>query len=121
MIQDLKQEKGGLKVICVGSVWKSWDYLKPGFIEEIHRTGIVDELTLLRLTTSSALGACYIAADKLNCNSMIKTFKSNREKFYHYNRNDYLPQSQSLPYKLRTSSSCGENNGTSYNNGIEIR
>lgn len=100
--QDLKLEKGGVKVICVGSVWKSWQYLKSGFIDEIHRSGVVDELTLLRLTTSAAVGACYIAADKLNCKSMNKTFQTNTEKFYHYKRDNMPPASTTgyVSYKL---------------------
>ncbi|KAL7302026.1 hypothetical protein TKK_0005260 [Trichogramma kaykai] len=124
---DLKTEKGGLKVICVGSVWKSWDYLKPGFIEELHKSGNVDELTLLRLTTSAALGACYIAADKLNCSTLHKTYKSNTEKFYHYKRdmhNGGLQQQQQQPVAfkiLATSASTTTTTPSSYGNSIEIR
>ncbi|XP_014206823.1 N-acetyl-D-glucosamine kinase [Copidosoma floridanum] len=95
---DLKLEKGGLKVICVGSVWKSWVYLQEGFIEEIHKRSLVDELTLLKLTTSAALGACYIAADKLNCVTMIKSFDQNTEEFYRYKRENLPP--------TKTASSC---------------
>ncbi|XP_001606449.1 N-acetyl-D-glucosamine kinase isoform X1 [Nasonia vitripennis] len=107
---DLKLEKGGVKVICVGSVWKSWEFLKSGFIDEIHRSGVVDELTLLRLTTSAALGACYIAADKLNCKSMNKTFQTNTEKFYHYKR-DNLPPATSTGYVYKLMATC--DNGVS--------
>jgi hypothetical protein len=77
-------------VISVGSIWKSWKYLKSGFVDEIHNDGTIDELTLLRLTTSAALGACYIAADKLNFTTVNKTYKENTEEFYHYKR-DNMP------------------------------
>lgn len=28
--QSLLEEAGGLHVVCVGSVWKSWEFMKPG-------------------------------------------------------------------------------------------
>ena len=36
--KDLREGEGGLNIVCVGSVWKSWDLLKEGFLE-----GIKDE------------------------------------------------------------------------------
>ena len=35
---ELKGAEGGLNIVCVGSVWKSWELLKSGFLE-----GIKDE------------------------------------------------------------------------------
>ena len=32
---QLKEAKGGLNIVCVGSVWKSWEILKDGFLEGI--------------------------------------------------------------------------------------
>ncbi|KAG8035472.1 hypothetical protein G9C98_006918 [Cotesia typhae] len=46
---DVKLAPGGIKVICVGSVWKSWNFMEKGFIKEIQEGQLVDELTLLRL------------------------------------------------------------------------
>ncbi|XP_071573202.1 N-acetyl-D-glucosamine kinase isoform X1 [Temnothorax nylanderi] len=85
---DLKLAHGGLKVICVGSVWKSWKFLKDGFVNEIHDKHVVDELSLMRLTTSGALGACYVAAEKINC-PFVKPYDSNVEIFFHYKRDHY--------------------------------
>ncbi|XP_012061564.1 PREDICTED: N-acetyl-D-glucosamine kinase [Atta cephalotes] len=85
---DLKLADGGLKVICVGSVWKSWKFMKNGFMNEIHNKNIVDELSLLHLTTSSALGACYLAAEKINC-PFVKPYDSNVETFFYYKRDHY--------------------------------
>ncbi|XP_011871649.1 PREDICTED: N-acetyl-D-glucosamine kinase isoform X2 [Vollenhovia emeryi] len=85
---DLKLAHGGLKVICVGSVWKSWKFMKKGFVDEIHDTHVVDELSLMHLTTSSALGACYLAAEKINC-PFVKPYDSNVEIFFHYKRDNY--------------------------------
>ena len=33
--KDLRDAEGGLNIVCVGSVWKSWDLLKDGFLEGI--------------------------------------------------------------------------------------
>lgn len=85
---DLKLAEGGLKVVCVGSVWKSWKFMKKGFIEEIHKEQIIDELTLLLLTTSSAWGACYLAAEKIDCSSVRKIYENNADVIYHYKRNN---------------------------------
>ncbi|XP_070154396.1 N-acetyl-D-glucosamine kinase isoform X1 [Polyergus mexicanus] len=80
---DLKLAHGGLKVICVGSVWKSWKFMKNGFVNEIRDRRVVDELSLLHLTTTSAFGACYLAAEKINY-PFVKPYDSNIEIFFHY-------------------------------------
>ncbi|KAL0114234.1 hypothetical protein PUN28_011500 [Cardiocondyla obscurior] len=87
---DLKLAYGGLKVICVGSVWKSWKFMKNGFVNEIHSNHVVDELSLLRLTATAALGACYLAAEKINC-LFVKPYDSNVEVFFHY-KHDHYPE-----------------------------
>lgn len=79
---------GGLKVVCVGSVWHSWEYMKKGFGDQIHGNTGVDELTLLRLKTSAAVGACYLAADSLQCGTVKKTYADNIDVFYHYKRSN---------------------------------
>ncbi|XP_046435104.1 N-acetyl-D-glucosamine kinase [Neodiprion fabricii] len=83
---DLLLSPGGLRIVCVGSVWHSWTYMKKGFVDQIHGTPGVDELTLLRLKTSAAVGACYLAADSLQCGSLKKTYDDNINIFYHYKR-----------------------------------
>lgn len=86
---DLKLAKGGLKVICVGSVWKSWDFMKDAFADEIHKSHALDELTMIRLTVSAALGACYLAAEKINW-LFTKSYEDNTDVFYHYKRSNYV-------------------------------
>ncbi|XP_015604181.1 N-acetyl-D-glucosamine kinase isoform X2 [Cephus cinctus] len=86
---DLLLSPGGLKVICVGSVWKSWNFIKTGFTEAIHASNIIDELTLHHLTTSSAIGACYLAADHVKEIRLKKNYANNIDSFYHYKRNNY--------------------------------
>ncbi|KAF7413439.1 hypothetical protein HZH68_001928 [Vespula germanica] len=85
---DLKLCYGGLQVICVGSVWKSWKFMMEGFMDEIHSGLVIDELSLLNLTATSALGSAYLAAEKINC-PFVKPYKENVQVFFHYKRDNY--------------------------------
>jgi len=64
----LFSEDVGLKVVCTGSVWKSWDLLQEGFMEGLHSTshdaGKLNKLTLLSLKKPAAFGAVYLGAKK---------------------------------------------------------
>lgn len=55
-----------LRVVCVGSVWNSWDVLKPGMLNELNAKKVKCELELVRLKVSSAMGAAWLAANKIN-------------------------------------------------------
>jgi len=70
--------------------------MENGFINEIHNSRIVDELSLLRLTTTSAMGASYLAAEKINC-PFVKPYDSNVEVFFHYKR-DHYPDIQKVEH-----------------------
>ena len=83
--QELLDSPRGLPVVCVGSVWLSWEYLKPGFVEELQKVGSrLQKLSLLRLTTSVATGSVYLAAKKMNYN-MPRNYDDNHEVFFTYN------------------------------------
>ena len=64
----------GLKIICVGSVWKSWEYLKDGFLSGLRP--VTDEekalrkvcLVTLKETAKAAVGAAAWASKKSNSN-----------------------------------------------------
>ncbi|XP_064550409.1 N-acetyl-D-glucosamine kinase [Drosophila montana] len=56
-------KSGDLSVVCVGSVWSSWNLLQEAFISEISKMSIDYNLKLVRITKSSAYGACYLGAD----------------------------------------------------------
>ncbi|XP_054008804.1 N-acetyl-D-glucosamine kinase-like [Hylaeus anthracinus] len=86
---DIKLHEGGLNVVCVGSVWKSWGFMKDAFLEEIHDSHAIDELTLLRLTASSAIGAGYLAAEKIDW-IFTKPYEKNINVLYHYKRENYV-------------------------------
>jgi len=56
----------GLPIVCVGSVWKSWKYLQPGFQEILglnpNQAPRLTRFSLLRLKVATAFGAaCYSA------------------------------------------------------------
>ncbi|KAH8313708.1 hypothetical protein KR067_010598, partial [Drosophila pandora] len=56
-------KSGSLSVVCVGSVWSSWNLLQDAFTAELAKTHIKYNLKLVRITKSSAYGACYLGAD----------------------------------------------------------
>ncbi|XP_047113104.1 N-acetyl-D-glucosamine kinase isoform X1 [Schistocerca piceifrons] len=87
--KDLFLADSGLPVVCVGSVWLSWDLLKNGFVSRLQEPPQnecdqpVCELSLLKLTTSMAVGATYLAADAIGID-MPRDYRQNYTVFYHY-------------------------------------
>lgn len=84
-LQDLLKIEGGLPVVCVGSVWKSWDLLKPGFVKHLEEHKNFPEFSLVELTTSVAIGAAYLAAKSSNY-VISKRTEQNYKVFYHFKR-----------------------------------
>jgi len=86
--QALFSEDSGLKVVCTGSVWKSWDLLEDGFVEALSssgRAGVkINKLTLLTLNKPAAFGAVYLGAKKAGCH-LPADFDKNAAVFYQYN------------------------------------
>jgi len=83
---ELKGAEGGLNIVCVGSVWKSWELLKAGFLEGIkdeRGQPSIRELTMVKLTVGMATGATYLGA-KAAGQYMPRNFQNNVEKFFHY-------------------------------------
>lgn len=79
--QILLNEEGGLPILCVGSVFKSWKLLQKGFHSIID--GKLQEFTLLQLTQSSALGAAFLGARLVGHDLPLK-FTDHYKVFYHY-------------------------------------
>ncbi|CAG2177355.1 unnamed protein product [Oppiella nova] len=77
---------GGLPVVCVGSVFKSWPLLRDGFFATLSPT--IRELSLRRLTTSSSFGAAFLAS-KLNAQTMRMHFDANSELLDRFSRQQY--------------------------------
>lgn len=65
--QALYQGIYGLPIVCVGSVWKSWEFLKPGLEKALGlhtKNPVLPRFSLLRLTVCSAFGAaCFSCKD----------------------------------------------------------
>jgi N-acetylglucosamine kinase len=80
---------GHLSIICVGSVWLSWDLLKPGFMKFLQQHHIPFELRLLKLMpgTSMAVGSVYMAADYVKY-QLPRDYTKNYEIFFNYGNNN---------------------------------
>ncbi|XP_037540066.1 N-acetyl-D-glucosamine kinase [Nematolebias whitei] len=75
----------GLPVLCVGSVWKSWSLLKPGFTEVMDTAELKGRFrgySLLILQQSSALGGARLAAQSLGA-SIHMDYAANAKVFHH--------------------------------------
>lgn len=83
--KELISNTGYLSIICVGSVWLSWDLLKQGFIKELHCHEIPFELRLLKLRPgiSMAVGSIYMAADHVNF-SLPRDYSKNYQIFFSF-------------------------------------
>ncbi|XP_065182821.1 N-acetyl-D-glucosamine kinase-like [Sycon ciliatum] len=61
---SLLSAAGGLNIVCVGSVFKSWPLLKAGFLKGLYpsedTSPVVSEFRLLFLTGTSAVGAARL-------------------------------------------------------------
>ena len=64
--KKLLQTKGGLPVICVGSVFKSWNLIKPGFLKclkaQTNKSKSVNELNMVIIKDNSSIGAAILAS-----------------------------------------------------------
>lgn len=87
--ESLFLQDGGLKIVCVGSVWKSWDLLKKGFLQGIKPRNKKDvdikELTLLKLLKPGHVGAAYLGARAVS-HTIPADYSSNAEIFFHFKK-----------------------------------
>lgn len=81
----LTNRKGGIHILCVGSVWLSWDLLQFGFADYIDKETDIKELSLMTLTTTMAVGAAYMAANRCNL-ALQRHYERNYNVFYTYKR-----------------------------------
>ena len=81
----------GLKIICVGSVWKSWEYLKEGFLEGVRP--VTDEekalkkicLVFLKEDAKPSLGAAAWASKKNESENVVALdYSKTSDVFFHY-------------------------------------
>lgn len=78
---DLLRDATELDIVCVGSVWLSWDLLRHGFVRELQARHFPYDLRLLRLATTMAVGAAYLAADTYKL-TLPRDYTRNYDVFY---------------------------------------
>jgi len=86
--EKLRDAEGGLNIVCVGSVWKSWNLLKPGFLEGIlDKDGkpCVPELSMVSLNVGMATGAAYLGARAAK-RTIPRNYDDNVKKFFHFKK-----------------------------------
>ncbi|XP_076257139.1 N-acetylglucosamine kinase [Rhynchophorus ferrugineus] len=84
---ELTNQSGGLHVLCVGSVWLSWNLLENGFISHLKSNSSLQELSLMRLKTEMGVGAALMASDRLKLR-LDRDYSKNYTVFYSYKRED---------------------------------
>ncbi|KAK7072908.1 hypothetical protein SK128_011241 [Halocaridina rubra] len=75
----------GLQIVCSGSVWKSWEHMRTGFVDGIQprcdKDRVIPKFTLLRLAVTSALGAIYMGAHRAGYD-LPRDYARNVRPFY---------------------------------------
>ena len=61
--QKLLNRVGGLQIICIGSLFKSWNLLQDAFLDELNKS--LKEFTLVSMNCDSSLGAAFLAANAI--------------------------------------------------------
>ncbi|XP_034515233.1 N-acetyl-D-glucosamine kinase isoform X2 [Ailuropoda melanoleuca] len=85
----LFQGEMGLPILCVGSVWKSWELLREGFLlaltqgREIQAQNSFSSFTLMKLRHSSALGGASLGARHIG-HLLPMDYTANAVAFYSY-------------------------------------
>ncbi|XP_043953323.1 N-acetyl-D-glucosamine kinase [Gambusia affinis] len=81
----------GLPILCVGSVWKSWSLLKPGFTEVLEKAASSEKLkgrfrgySLLILQQSSALGGASLGAQRFGFSISMDYDANAKISFQHF-------------------------------------
>ncbi|KAL7636189.1 UNVERIFIED_CONTAM: hypothetical protein RMT77_012946 [Armadillidium vulgare] len=103
----LFDQSRGIEIVCSGSVFRSWDLLKTGFMEGIKPRSQKDveipKFTLLKLEVSSAYGAIYQASKKSGY-PLPKEYEKNSSVLFSYTRDEKQMN--------------GHSNGTRNGNGL---
>ncbi|XP_053199333.1 N-acetyl-D-glucosamine kinase [Scomber japonicus] len=83
----------GLLILCEGSVWKSWELLKPGFTQVLDKVASSDKFkgrfhgySLLVLQHSSALGGASLGAQSMGA-TIKMDYSANAKVFYQHTFN----------------------------------
>nr|XP_046237461.1 N-acetyl-D-glucosamine kinase isoform X1 [Scatophagus argus]XP_046237463.1 N-acetyl-D-glucosamine kinase isoform X2 [Scatophagus argus] len=83
----------GLPILCEGSVWKSWELLKPGFTEVLNKMASSEKFkgrfhgySLMILQQSSALGGASLGAQSMGA-TITMDYTANIKVFYKHTFN----------------------------------
>uniref|UniRef100_A0A493TZT8 N-acetyl-D-glucosamine kinase n=1 Tax=Anas platyrhynchos platyrhynchos TaxID=8840 RepID=A0A493TZT8_ANAPP len=85
--ESLFQGDLGLPIVCVGSVWNSWDLMKEGFVRVLAQArggrpgGPFTHFSLLKLRQSSALGGASLGAKSIG-QALPLDYAANVDVFY---------------------------------------
>lgn len=84
---SLLKGETGLPIVCVGSVWDSWDLLREGFLQvlleaqKLFYKSTFCKLSMMKLTHSAALGAISLGAKEIDTYIPI-SYSTNVNIFY---------------------------------------
>ena len=71
-----------LPIVCIGSVWKSWDLIKDGFIQKLQeKKNRIEKIKLVKLKVGSSVGAMNLGTKAAGF-SMPMNYDDNIEMFY---------------------------------------
>jgi len=97
---------GTVTIVCTGSAFKSWEYLKHGFVTDLAKSpSCPKSYQLLELTETAAIGAAYLAAKKVGVKIPID-FAASSKKLYSSSSTNHSTATPS-------SSSCSTSTSTS--------
>lgn len=85
--KELTDRDGGIHILCVGSVWLSWNLIKPGFVTYLQNHTNIKELSLMKIKTTAAIGAAYMGVNKYNIR-LPRDYTKNYDVFYTYKRDN---------------------------------
>uniref|UniRef100_A0A3P8Y2U4 N-acetyl-D-glucosamine kinase n=1 Tax=Esox lucius TaxID=8010 RepID=A0A3P8Y2U4_ESOLU len=93
--QSLLSDEQGLPILCVGSVWKSWELLKPGFTKVLAELASTPSfrgrfhgynLLTLKQWSGSALGGASLGAKSVGITVRLD-YLANAQVFYRHSFN----------------------------------
>ncbi len=80
---ELANAPEGLPIVCIGSVWKSWRFMEPGFMATLRErnAGRLKAIRLLQLSVPMPVGACYLGAKAAGVD-VPKNYADNTKTFF---------------------------------------
>ncbi|XP_050718789.1 N-acetyl-D-glucosamine kinase-like [Eriocheir sinensis] len=109
---ELYEGENGLQIVCAGSVWKSWELLRAGFLDGVQphceKDVPLPKFTLVTLTVTSAMGATYLGAKKASYN-LPCDYSKNVHPIFQYSHNSYI--SSTMPQKSVFTNKCSRSLG----------